>query len=251
MTEERDIEEDLKFSPKDGIYQGVKGGLSAIPFIGGPVTNIIANVLPSPLEKRKTKWFTSFDQRLQRLEKADERFKPEALMENEIFISMFIHATNIAMRTHQEEKLEALRNAVIHSAINPTVDENIQLMFLNLIDRYTPVHFQLLHFFDVSTRKIKNRPHNVQDAISDIIDGDVVEVGEALEKTFPELQGKEAFYDQIIRNLMTDGLFKTVSLSETILTSLTMENFTLSDFGIQFINFIMNPASSNEFETPL
>ncbi len=142
MTDERKIEEDLKPSTGDYIHTGIKAGLSTAPYIGGPIAEFFSFVIAPPLEMRRDAWLIEIYRRLQTLEQRYEDFKPENLTKNEQFFSVFLQATQIAMRTHQQEKLEALRNAVINSVAMPTVDENLQLIFLNLIDRYTPWHLK-------------------------------------------------------------------------------------------------------------
>ena len=47
------------------------------------------------------------------------------------------YATQIAIRNHQRKKLEALRNAVLNSALVNASEEDIQLMFLNFIEYLT------------------------------------------------------------------------------------------------------------------
>jgi hypothetical protein len=55
-----------------------------------------------------------------------------------------MHATQAAIRNHQKEKLEALRNAVLNSAEKNALDEDIKLMFVSLIDTFTPWHLRIL-----------------------------------------------------------------------------------------------------------
>ena len=148
MTEKRDIEEDLKPSEGDYAHAGVRAGLSIAPYLGGPLTEFFSMVITPPLEKRRDAWIIEIFTRLKKLEEKVEGFKIENLAQNEIFISTLLYATPVAMRTHQKEKLEALRNAVINSALSPSIDENLQWMFLNLIDRYTPLHLHILELLD-------------------------------------------------------------------------------------------------------
>lgn len=77
-----------------------------------------------------------------------ENFKIENLSDNEIFITTVMHATQVAIRNHQREKLEALRNAVISSALGVHVDQDMQQMFLEFIDGLTPSPLRVLSFLD-------------------------------------------------------------------------------------------------------
>ncbi|HTS57938.1 MAG TPA: hypothetical protein VMH03_10335, partial [Terriglobales bacterium] len=45
-----------------------------------------------------------------------------------------LQATQIALRTHQEEKLEALRNAVVNSTSGQVLEDDVRAVFLNLVD---------------------------------------------------------------------------------------------------------------------
>jgi hypothetical protein len=68
----------------------------------------------------------------------------EELPNNERFITALLHATQIATRNHSSEKLDALRNGVFSSIPLPSYDESLQVHFLQLIDRFTRWHFELL-----------------------------------------------------------------------------------------------------------
>jgi len=150
MTSEQhqDIKKDLALSTGDYAHAGIRAGLSTAPFLGGPLAEFFSIVIAPPLEQRRDAWMVEIYSRLKQLEEKVEGFRIENLAQNEVFVSTLFSATQVAMRTHQAEKLAALRNAVINSAIRPSFDENLQLMFLNLVDRYTRWHLIILHFLD-------------------------------------------------------------------------------------------------------
>lgn len=58
-----------------------------------------------------------------------------------------LQATQIALRTHQEEKLEALRNAVVNSTSGQVLEDDVRAVFLNLVDTFTPTHLRILKYF--------------------------------------------------------------------------------------------------------
>jgi hypothetical protein len=72
--------------------------------------------------------------------------KLESLAANPTFVTTVLQATQIALRTHQEEKLEALRNAVANSGGNQLQDDT-RAVFLNLVDTFTPTHLRILKYF--------------------------------------------------------------------------------------------------------
>jgi len=57
-----------------------------------------------------------------------------------------MQATTIAMRSHQTEKLTALHNAIVNSAIPSSSKKDLQLVFVRFIDELTPLHVKLLSF---------------------------------------------------------------------------------------------------------
>jgi len=71
----------------------------------------------------------------------------ESLGENAAFVTTALQATQIALRTHQEEKLEALRNAVVNSASDRSLDDDTRSIFLTFVDAFTPTHLRILKYF--------------------------------------------------------------------------------------------------------
>jgi hypothetical protein len=232
MTEKRDVKDDLKPSTGDYVYAGVKAGLSTIPVYGGAITNTIFSIIPSPLEKRRTKWFVDFDQRLQLLEEMVEGFSSKDLAENENFISIFLYATNIAIRTHQQEKLEALRNAVTNSILHSDIDESLQLMYLNLIDRYTPWHLIILQFLENPRQYGESRGKKYPN-------WSMGGTATVLEYTFPELKGRRTFYDLIVKELFAAGFLHSETFLHATLSDLFAPETT--EMGKQFLQYISNP----------
>ena len=90
--------------------------LSAIPTIGGPALELFNTIIAPPFERRRNEWLESLANRLDALEK-EKRLKIEQLSGNEEFISVVMHATTVAIRNHKQEKIDALRNAVLNSAL--------------------------------------------------------------------------------------------------------------------------------------
>jgi hypothetical protein len=55
--------------------------------------------------------------------------KLEDLQHNESFITTVMQATQMAVRNHEQEKLGALRNAIVNSALPHAPDDSLQQMF--------------------------------------------------------------------------------------------------------------------------
>lgn len=227
----QDIEEDLAMSVGDYAHAGVRAGLSTAPFLGGPLAEFFSMIITPPLEKRRTDWLIDIFTRLKQLEEKVEGFKIENLAENEIFISTLLYATQVAMRTHLREKLDALKNAVINSAVKLPIDENLQLIFLNLVDRYTPWHLIILHFLD------DPRKYGVRNNIS-YPSWSMGGTSAVLESAMPELKGKRDFYDQIVKELYSNGLLNSDTFLHTTMTDQGMFASRTTAMGKQFLGFI-------------
>ena len=132
----------------DAAHTLVKAGLSAIPIVGGPAAEIFAAIIVPPLTRRRDEWLQSVANGLAELEKKVEGFKIESLAKNDVFITTVMYATQVAIRNHQAEKLEALANVVLNSALRAGIDEDTQQMFLGYIDSLTQSHLKVLSFLD-------------------------------------------------------------------------------------------------------
>jgi hypothetical protein len=229
MTEERDIKKDLEPSVGDYAHAGVRAGLSMAPYLGGPLAEFFTMVVTPPLERRREAWMIEIYTRLKQLEEQIAGFKIEDLAQNENFISTLFYATQAAMRTHQKEKLDALRNAVINTALRLDIDENLQLMFLNLVDRYTPWHLAILQFLD------NPRGYGESRGIQYPSWG-MGGTAKVLEHTFPELRGKRAIYDQIVKELFSNGFLHSDTFLHTTLSDMFAPETT--EMGKQFLQFI-------------
>jgi hypothetical protein len=121
-----------------------KGLISLVPVLGTSIGQLIT----SPLEERRNDWLRDLESRLRELEGQVKGFRFDNLGENPAFVTAVTQAAQAALRTHEDAKLDALRNAVLNVAAGtaPTADK--QAIFLQMADRYTPLHLRLLEFFD-------------------------------------------------------------------------------------------------------
>jgi len=116
------------------------------------------------------------------------------------FTTTLMYAMQIASRNHQEEKLSALRNAVINSVIIPPLDDDIQKIFLNLIDDFTPSHIRVLSA--IYRCGLKKTKHSA-------INNDWKEVeNEYIEEKFPNISSEHEFYEQILKDLVNRNLIQ-------------------------------------------
>lgn len=131
----------------DYIHAAVKAAASAVPFAGGPLAVLFDSVFSAPLEKRKEAWLEQMGFAISELCAKLDGMTPEKLSENEAFISTCLHASQIALRSHQQEKIIALRAAIMNSVLLVTLDEAKMGMFIRLVDDFSPLHLKILDMY--------------------------------------------------------------------------------------------------------
>lgn len=212
-----------KQSKGDLAHAAAKAALSAVPYIGGPVAELLQLVIQPPLERRRAEWMRAVGEKLQELEQAGLNL--EALSKNEEFVSAVMHASSMALRTHQQEKLDALRNAVLNIATGQAPEDALQHMFFRWIDSMSPLHLRMLMFFQAPTP-----PPNIS----------MGGLGHVLEQNMPELRGKRHIYDQVWKDLHVNGLTNTDSLHVTM-SGHGLGQKRTSELGDAFIAFVSEP----------
>ncbi len=176
----------------------VKGLISAIPALGGPAAELFGFVIAPPLEKRRNEWMNAVAEKILELEQEQTGFKVEELAGNQLFLTVVMHATVAALRNHQTEKLAALQNAVVNTARGIDLEENLQLLFLDMIDSLTPLHLNILGYFSDPMKWLKDRGVSLGIVMGGANHG--------LEAAFAELRDQREIYDPIIQDLFNKSL---------------------------------------------
>ena len=210
-----------KREASDVLHTLAKAGIAALPLAGGSLNELLSLVLVPSLEKRRDKWLDDMAEAFRVLEAKVEDFKVENLRGNEAFVSVVMHSSQIALRNHQKEKLEALRNAVLNAALPDAAEQDLQHMFLTFVDSFTPRHLRLLKCLDESK---------------------VIYSEKDLDGFFPELKDQQDFYSQIIRDLHSCGLTTLLSPSDdTVVDRHRIFDQNVTDLGKKFLHFITSP----------
>lgn len=208
----------------DAAHTIVKAGISAIPVVGGPGVELFQYLVQPPLDKRRAEWMEEVGEKLHELE--ERGFDIESLSDNEGFISAVMHASQMAMRTHKDEKREALKNAVLNVAIGHSPGEALEHMFLDWIDSLSVLHLQVLKLFQNPTPP----PNMSMGGLSSV-----------LEYNMPQLRGHDSTYLQIWRDLYSRGLVNTDNMNMTMSGSGLGARRT-TPLGDSFLSFITGPA---------
>lgn len=225
-----------KKSAGDVVHAIAKAGISAIPIAGAPAAEIFALVVTPTLERRRDEWIDSIGEGLKELAQKVAGFKLEDLAKNEEFITTVTHASQAAVRNHQKEKLEALRNAVLNAALPNALEEDLQLMFLNFIDSFTSWHLAILEFLD------KPREWGIKHGITypDSPEPHRISVNQAFIHAFSDPRVKRETYDVFLRDLSSRGLINSEKINIMIPDAGDLASWT-TDMGKQFLTFISSP----------
>ena len=235
-----------KRGTSDVIHAIIRAGISAVPYVGGSGKELFALIVGPPLEKRREKWFDAVAIRLRQLESVVAGFSVEKLRDDPAFITIVLHATTIALKTHQEDILTALRNAVLNSALKIDIEEDLQLMFLSLIESLTTSHLKILAFLNEPYRYQFNV---IKKSLPSVFDT-YLELWEILELVIPELSMQRDLYGEILSDLYRHGLTRIdktkmrgrgqvmkLGNADNLTSHVSMASYT-TDLGKAFVNYI-------------
>jgi len=124
------------------------GAATALVTHGAPVGLDVAVVgcidgLRSMWTKRQTELTVNVVAELEAL-KIDVQ---KLIAENEHFGTVFTMAIREAVATHEQDKIEALKNAVVNTAVGIDIDEEIQLILLAKIGEMSAAHIRVLRAY--------------------------------------------------------------------------------------------------------
>ncbi len=190
---------------KDKTYGMIKASLNLIPVAGGAVSEALSTWFSSPVEKRREKWNEELHKVVTNLQNVLEN--PTELFENEIFITTVLRATEIAVKSHQNEKIQYLKNIVFNSAILIDMDDTKKMLYLEIISSYTPLHIILLNYMNNPKQKIEKLPNNqvLTCSYSDFIF-----------RCISELENDKIILKKLQKDLFNDGLITTMDYSDTV-----------------------------------
>jgi hypothetical protein len=208
-----------------------------IPLAGAPVTELFGLIMTPPAARRQRAWMESIGEGLRAIEGRIGGL--EQLQSNEAFIDTATQATYAAMRNSQREKLDALRAAVLNSALPDPPEDSLQLFFLALVDQLTSWHLRVLRLFDDPPGWFTERDRTFPEI--SIAGGSRSEI---LLAAYPELGAKRAFYDQIVRDLFGRGLLGNDSVHASINKHGAAQRLT-TELARQFLRFITEPTANH------
>lgn len=197
-----------------------KTALSFLPGTGTFITEVYDAVKGNAYARRNEKWKEVLEDRLSKTEETLDN-----LGNNEQFTTALIKANEIAMKTAREEKMKYLANAVV-SSLNPDLEEEKLMIFLDLLDKYTISHIKIIFFFNNPTiNSVSNSGNYIMGSPTT-----------PLFQSYPELNNN--LFNKIYKDLYTDGMVNTENLNITMTGSGMLQKRT-TELGDEFLNFIL------------
>ena len=225
-------------SKGDRLHSAAKAALGAVPVAGATLQEVFASTWLPPLEKRRNAWMQSITERMLRLE-TENRLKFEDLQQDEAFVTLMLNAGAAAVRTHEDEKLNALRNAVLNAACAEQPDRNVELQFVSLVDQLSGWHLRLLLLLADPTRGM-DEGHPLRTAV-------LRSVIPVVEVQVPELRGKPHLIDQLLDDLFNKGL--TVVRAAVVAPGYPALGKRTSSLGDAFLQYVLTePPNSRQNE---
>lgn len=212
-------------SALDAAASVVPGGSYAI---GALVEHFVA----APLQKRRDEWFERVGKGLLELQDRLSGFDPSTLSGNEEFISAVFDATQSAMKTANEDKLVSLRNGILNVAAGVTLDEILRGTFFGLIDRFSPLHIQVLSLLADPS----GSPEMVS-ASQNVIAGAQYN---SLRAAIPESVATEPVMSRVLADLAREGLADTGSLKAMGTPAVLLAKRSTAA-GDAFLAFVKSP----------
>lgn len=218
----------------DTAHSIVKAGLGAVPGYGSFLAEAFDRLISPPLTKRREKWMEDMGAAVTALE-SQFSISPEQLQKNDIFIDTVLETTQIALRTSSEKKREALRNAVLNSALSTSPDESLQKIFLSFIDTFTDWHLKFMDVFYDPKEYLAKHGKNLS-AFS------TGSISTLIYDAFPELKGKDDFCELVLSDLYANKLIGINKFHGNMTVDGVLAKHT-TDIGGLFLNFIREPAA--------
>lgn len=208
----------------------VRAGVGLTPFVGGPLAELVNVMMDKAIPRRREEWFKKVGESVDYM--VAHSITIEGLADNETFVTVLQEATEAAAKTHEEEKLEALRNSITNSALGVEPDEHMQIMFVRFVSEFTALHLRILAFFRdpggwFDGHGIKRPSYYMGGR------------GQVLEDGIPELRARKDIYTQAINELSARGLMAG-GVSGMVSEQGMWQSIT-SPLGNRFLDFIANP----------
>ncbi|WP_133147264.1 hypothetical protein [Mycolicibacterium novocastrense] len=139
------------------VESAIAGATGIVPVAGPSLVEITHLVIGAPYQKRMDTWFEQVARGISDLQARDQAPDWEALVSDEQFLDVLIHASRAIQGTGREAKRLALRNAVMNTASGRSPGEDLERRFVSIVDSCVPEHLRLLLYLDDPARGLRIR----------------------------------------------------------------------------------------------
>ena len=144
--------EPIKENKADYAHRFVKSALGAVPFAGTALGELFSVILPPSIESRREKWMNEISIVLNDLLEKNDNLINE-LKDNEDFISLLLETSQLALKTHREEKLK-LYSKALKNSISIDIDFFVQETYIRYIEELNPNQIMILDFIESNQEKL-------------------------------------------------------------------------------------------------
>ncbi len=219
-------------SKRDLAFSTMRAVAGSIPIVGAAAQELLGLLVQAPLEKRRDEWVEEVGVGLRQI-----NVRLDTLSDSPVFIDAVASAVSSAMRTSDQQKRRALRNAVLNSVLPHAPSAMQQQVLLSLVDRLTPLHLAILGLF-ADPSKWRGPDDRALQRHGSTFNSTPRSV---LEDAFPQLAGtNRALADVIWADLEANGLIRRTGIDNAGEGPSVM-NKRLTDFGDTFVRFISDP----------
>lgn len=210
----------------------IDAATSIVPGGGYAVGKLVERFVSAPLQKRRDEWFERVGEGLRDLQERLGGFDPSKLEENDDFLSAVYEATQAAMKTAKDEKLEALRNGILNIASGMRLEDILRSAFFGYIDRFSPAHLRVLHLISNPSASPEMR-----EAAKDTYAGAQINT---LRAALPESEIDEPALKRILADFQREGLAHTDGM-RAMSTQGSLLSKRTTDAGDAFLRFVSKP----------
>ena len=215
------------------VERAVEAGAGFVPVVGSALAVALVTALNWKLNQRRDEWLENLAIAVETLGERVDGFTANVLADNPLFVDAVVSAVRTVEHTHQEEKLAALRNAVLNSTLPGAPDADMQAILLGMVDRLTPSHLRFLTMWNDPSAWFHGH-HLAQPQA-----GMIASRTQTVEAGLPEMRDRKEFYLQIAYELNSAGLM-TANVQGNVSGTALMDRLT-SGLGRQLVDFISPP----------
>ena len=199
----------------------VKTGTSVIPFAGTLLSCVIDEIKSKSMQKRQEEWMRIVEEKLEECV-----IDLDTIGDNENFTTTIIKATEIASKTAEREKKEYLANAVV-SSLAFTAEESILMIYMELLEKYTVWHLQIVQHFYNPELGIGRGNEYMGAADS------------PLYRRYPHMKERTDLVDKIVTDLQNEGMLSNGSYMHSSMTSNGIYAKRTTKLGDEFLQFVV------------